>query len=209
MRESETGSLPADAALPAHVLQGVHGGCAAVWEARRSVLLGYARRRPYAAGRARQCGRSLRRHRPNGHRRYPGRVPVPRPRRSHPILVAYAQLNYAHPLFSRILLAPDGQNSGSLQLLEIYGSNLASTDLVVLSACQTQLGTRSSGDDIVGLNRAFIYAGSLSVVASLWNMDDQATSDPRLASYRHLKSPQRGARSLSQPLLLGCLHPYW
>ena len=48
-------------------------------------------------------------------------------------------------------------------------------DLVVLSGCATGLG-RLSGDGIFGLARGFIYAGTPSVVASLWDVSDRATA---------------------------------
>ena len=91
-------------------------------------------------------------------------------------IAAHSELNSNSPLFSRILLSPDGGDSGEIEVREVYGMDLARTNLVVLSACQTQLGEQSKGDDIVGLNRAFIYAGASSVIASLWTVDDEATS---------------------------------
>src|SRR3990172_3357882 len=71
-------------------------------------------------------------------------------------LTAHGQLNTVSPLFSRIVLAPDGATDGSLEVRDIYGLDLKNSDLVVLSACQTELGAQSEGDDIIGLNRAFI-----------------------------------------------------
>ena len=47
---------------------------------------------------------------------------------------------------------------------------------MTLSACETGLGKISNGDDVVGLTRGFLYAGSNTIVASLWEVDDQATS---------------------------------
>ncbi len=49
-------------------------------------------------------------------------------------------------------------------------------DLVVLSACQTALGKEIKGEGLVGLTRGFMYAGAQRVVASLWQVDDQATA---------------------------------
>ncbi len=62
-------------------------------------------------------------------------------------------------------------------LYEIYNRslNLTKTNLVVLSACETNVGLLSNGDEIVGLSRAFIYAGTPSVVASLWRVNDEST----------------------------------
>lgn len=89
--------------------------------------------------------------------------------------------------FSRIVLAPDSQSDGFLDVRHIYGLNLRKkTDLVVLSACRTVLGRQSSGDDIVGLNRAFIYAGSPSVIASLWSVREKQTGDLMESFFGHL-----------------------
>ena len=53
---------------------------------------------------------------------------------------------------SRMLLAADNDNDGSLTVSEIYDLKL-NADMVVLSACQTALGDVKNGDDVVGLNR--------------------------------------------------------
>ena len=60
--------------------------------------------------------------------------------------------------------------------------------LVVLSACETGLGKLSSGDELVGLTRAFIYAGTPSVVASLWNVEDSSTAQLMASFYKNLKT---------------------
>jgi CHAT domain-containing protein len=60
--------------------------------------------------------------------------------------------------------------------------------LVVLSGCETGLGTLSSGDEIIGLTRAFIYAGTPSVVASLWKVDDRSTAQLMSSFYKNLKT---------------------
>ena len=64
---------------------------------------------------------------------------------------------------------------GFLQAREIYNLEL-NADLVVLSACQTAGGKMEKGEGIQGLSRAFICSGSKSVVASLWNVNDESTS---------------------------------
>ena len=50
-------------------------------------------------------------------------------------------------------------------------------DLVVLSACRTALGKEIKGEGLVGLTRAFMYAGAPRVVASLWQVNDHATAE--------------------------------
>ena len=95
-------------------------------------------------------------------------------------LATYGVLNKRNPLFSYVDLAAGGEQDGRLEVHEIFGLHLAA-DLVVLSACQTGLGSGAlgdvpSGDDWVGLTRAFLDAGAASVVATLWPVDDWATA---------------------------------
>ena len=80
-----------------------------------------------------------------------------------------------NPLSSGLYLARDDQNDGLLSVGGLYSLRL-DLDLVTLSACETGLGKVSTGDDVVGLNRGFLYAGSRSIVASLWSVDDEATA---------------------------------
>jgi CHAT domain-containing protein len=80
-------------------------------------------------------------------------------------LAAHAELSASEPLSSSILLAKDDGEDGRLEAREIFGMYL-NANLVVLGGCATGLGKLSSGDELVGLARAFIYAGTPSVVAS-------------------------------------------
>ncbi len=50
------------------------------------------------------------------------------------------------------------------------------SQFVTLSACETGLGDLSNGDELIGLSRAFIYAGTSAVIVSLWKVDDISTS---------------------------------
>ena len=59
---------------------------------------------------------------------------------------------------------------------DIYNLKLP-VDLVVLSACNTGLGKEVKGEGLIGLTRGFMYAGARGVVASLWKVDDDATSE--------------------------------
>jgi CHAT domain-containing protein len=112
-------------------------------------------------------------------------------------ITAHGQLNNVHPLFSRIILAPNDENDdGSVAVSDIYALALPKMSVVVLSACETQLGPQSKGDDIIGLNRAFIYAGTPSVIASLWTVDDEATSILMKSFYTHLRQGMSKAESL-------------
>jgi CHAT domain-containing protein len=88
-------------------------------------------------------------------------------------------INNKHAQLSGIVLSlvdERGQpQNGFLRLYEIYNLHLKS-DLVVLSACQTALGKDIKGEGLVGLTRAFMYAGASRVVASLWQTEDRSTA---------------------------------
>jgi len=127
-------------------------------------------------------------------------------------IAAHAELNTSSPLFSRIRLGAGKDDAGALEVREVYDLDLSKASLVVLSACETQLGRQSKGDDIVGLNRAFIYAGTPTVIASLWTVDDESTSYLMKSFYIHLKSGMRKAAALQaaqSDARKKYLHPYY
>ncbi|BDI21046.1 hypothetical protein ANSO36C_68480 (plasmid) [Nostoc cf. commune SO-36] len=101
-------------------------------------------------------------------------------------IAAHGEYNSANPLFSTIYLASDDQNDGLLQVQEIYDLDLTATNLVVLSACNTSVGRLSKGDEVVGLTRAFLYAGAPSVISTLWSVDDTVTGEFMQRFYTHL-----------------------
>jgi len=107
----------------------------------------------------------------------------------HDILhfAAHAELSKDDPLSSAILLAKAGKEDGRLTVKEIFEMELKA-DLVVLSGCETALGKISRGDEMVGLTRAFIYAGTPSVVASLWKVEDSSTAALMGSFYKNLKT---------------------
>ncbi|MEO8395407.1 MAG: CHAT domain-containing protein, partial [Chloroflexota bacterium] len=91
-------------------------------------------------------------------------------------VAAHGTFDARSPLFSALHLASTSTDSGLLEAYKIYSLDLTQkTQLVVLSACDTAVGTLSAGDEFTGLNRAFLYAGAPSVIATLWSVDDKAT----------------------------------
>ncbi|MEI6125078.1 MAG: tetratricopeptide repeat protein [Pseudomonadota bacterium] len=88
----------------------------------------------------------------------------------------HGEFNDRQPLQSGLLLAGDKDNDGVLQLHEIFGLNLKQANLVTLSACETALCKIQGGEDWAGMSRGFIYAGTPSILATLWSVEDKSTS---------------------------------
>jgi CHAT domain-containing protein/tetratricopeptide (TPR) repeat protein len=65
---------------------------------------------------------------------------------------------------------------GILTALEVTALDLRASDLVVLSACDTGLGTLTRGQELLGLRWAFAYAGAKHLVTSLWTVPDHETA---------------------------------
>jgi CHAT domain-containing protein len=89
-------------------------------------------------------------------------------------IAGHGVFDAAQPLDSRLLLAPSGPDNGELRVGELYALSL-SADLVTLSACEAGLGRITDGGDVIGMTRGFLYAGATTVVASLWQVADEAT----------------------------------
>jgi len=102
----------------------------------------------------------------------------------------HAELNEEDPMSSALLLAPEGSGDGRLKVGEIFSLNLKA-GMVVLSAWETGLGKHSNGDELVGLTRAFIYAGTPSIVTTLWKVNDRASYELMREFYQHLKTSKK------------------
>jgi CHAT domain-containing protein/Tfp pilus assembly protein PilF len=112
-------------------------------------------------------------------------------------VATHGYFNKLNPLLSGLELEPDQHEDGRLDVHEILGLRL-NTDLVTLSACETALGSGyfaevPAGDDFVGLTRAFLFAGSPSVLASLWEVDDRSTLQFMRSFYSHLGQADKAA----------------
>jgi len=122
-------------------------------------------------------------------------------------IAAHGEFNVQDPLKSALLLAGDDQYDGNLQTFEIYSLTM-NPRLVVLSACESGIGEIEGGDEVQSLNRAFLYAGAGSVVASLWNVNDLATSVLMEQFYKNLETMDK-AQALRMAQLKVQKMPDW
>ncbi len=106
------------------------------------------------------------------------------------------------PARSGILFSQDPHSTedGVLQMGEIMRLKM-NADLVTLSACGTGLGKLVSGEGILGLTRAFFYAGARNVAVSLWNVNDSATAELMKAFYQNLNRGLPKAEALRKAKL--------
>src|SRR5581483_968918 len=91
------------------------------------------------------------------------------------------------------------ERDGFLRLHEIYNLNLPA-DLVVLSACDTALGKEIRGEGLASLTRGFMYAGAPRLIASLWQVNDEATAELMKSLYQRIlgKTRRNPAASLRE-----------
>jgi len=131
-------------------------------------------------------------------------------------LATHSYWNRFNPLLSGLELEAGSGEDGHLEVHEILDLRLRA-DLVTLSGCETALGSGyfgnlPVGDDFVGLTRAFMEAGGETVLASLWEVDDQSTLDLMANFYDKLgaRSPAAALAAAQRTMLTdnSLDHPY-
>jgi CHAT domain-containing protein/tetratricopeptide (TPR) repeat protein len=95
-------------------------------------------------------------------------------------LATHAECHEDEPLFSGLLF-----HDGWLTTLDIFNLDLG-VSLVALSACQTGRNVIGGGDELLGLMRAFLYAGATSLLLSLWAVADHTTPALMQGFYENL-----------------------
>ncbi|HSV33281.1 MAG TPA: CHAT domain-containing protein [Pyrinomonadaceae bacterium] len=114
-------------------------------------------------------------------------------------VATHGLLDAERPQFTGVVLSLVGNqtNDGFLRTDEIFNLKLGSP-LVMLSACDTGLGKEKRGEGVMGLTRAFMYAGAPTVGVSLWSVADKSTAELMTDFYRRLlaSSPQPPAAAL-------------
>ena len=101
----------------------------------------------------------------------------------------HGRIDSRYPALSELVFSQIDENGqpreGSLRLHDIYNLDLQA-ELVAMSACSTALGREIAGEGLTGLTQGFMYAGSRSVLASLWQVPDRATAELMTRFYRNL-----------------------
>ncbi len=104
-------------------------------------------------------------------------------------IATHGLLNAERPQFTGVVLSLVGNkgDDGFLRTDEVFNLRLGSP-LVMLSACETGLGKEKRGEGVMGLTRAFLYAGAPTVGVSLWSVADKSTADLMTDFYKRLLS---------------------
>jgi CHAT domain-containing protein len=113
-------------------------------------------------------------------------------------IATHGLLNAERPQFTGVVLSLVGNKSedGFLRTDEVFNLRLGSP-LVMLSACETGLGKEKRGEGVIGLTRAFIYAGAPTVGVSLWSVADKSTAELMTDFYKRLLvSPAAGSSAI-------------
>jgi CHAT domain-containing protein/Flp pilus assembly protein TadD len=100
------------------------------------------------------------------------------------------------------------RDDGILTALEVGALDLSGVELAVLSACETGLGAVAGGEGLLGLQRAFQVAGTRSVVAGLWTVDDRATRSLMVDFYDNLWSKRLSRLEALRQAQLNMLRGY-
>src|SRR5262249_61869611 len=113
-------------------------------------------------------------------------------------IATHGLLDADRPQFTGLVLSLVGNQKGDgfVRTDEAFNRRLGAP-LVMLSACETGLGKEKRGEGVMGLTRAFMYAGAPTVGVSLWSVADKSTADLMTDFYRRLFSANEGTTSSS------------
>ena len=121
-------------------------------------------------------------------------------------IAAHGIFRADNPMFSSLKLGDSWLN-----LFDIFNLQLGA-ELTVLSACETGMSTVWEGDELLGLARGFLYAGTPSLVVSLWTVNDRSTADLMRHFYGALQKGASKARALQMAIVevkAAYPHPYY
>jgi CHAT domain-containing protein len=121
-------------------------------------------------------------------------------------IAAHGVFRADNPMFSSIKLGDSWLN-----LFDIFNLQLGN-ELTVLSACETGMSAVWEGDELLGLARGFLYAGTPSLVVSLWTVNDRSTAQLMRHFYEGLQNGLSKSRALQEAMLQVKTffpHPYY
>ncbi len=119
-------------------------------------------------------------------------------------LATHASVDNEMPLRSFIAFYPaPGSNTDDYKLYaqEIYNLKLDSTQLVILSACETGAGKLVKGEGLMSLSRAFAYAGCPNIITSLWKAEDKTTAFITQKLYHYIENGYSNDKALQRAKL--------
>ncbi len=123
-------------------------------------------------------------------------------------------VNNVQPDLSGVVLSMVNERGepvdGFLHAYEVFNLKLP-VEMVVLSGCRTGLGKEIRGEGMIGLTRAFMYAGASRVMVSLWSVQDESTSVLMADVYRGMLGPKklRPSAALREAQLKMMKNPRW
>jgi CHAT domain-containing protein len=121
-------------------------------------------------------------------------------------IAAHGIFRADNPMFSSLKLGDSWLN-----LFDIFNLQLGA-ELTTLSACETGMSAVWEGDELLGLARGFLYAGTPSLVVSLWMVNDRSTAQLMRRFYEGLRDGLSKSRALRNAILEAkdsFPHPYY
>lgn len=125
-------------------------------------------------------------------------------------IATHGMVNDEEPQFSGVFFSQTNQSDSSVnpdqddEILysgEMYNLNLDSTDLIVLSACETGLGKLIQGEGMMSMVRGILYSGCPNVIFSLWRVNDRPTKELMVYLYKNILAGKKYAEALREAKL--------
>ncbi len=112
-------------------------------------------------------------------------------------LAMHTVIDNSNPLYSKLIFSPnqDSTQDGMLNTYEIFDLAL-NARMIVLSACSTGGGEFNNGEGVISLARGFVYAGSPSIVMTMWEVEDKSGSELMRYFYKNLIKGQSKSKAM-------------
>ncbi len=116
-------------------------------------------------------------------------------------IATHGMMNDEDPLFSSLVLVPEGDEDGILHTHELFNMQL-NAELAVLSACNSGSGKLARGEGVISIARGFAYAGVPNIVMTKWQVSDFTTKIIMGNFYKNLKEGMHKDEAMQQAKLL-------